>query len=218
MILGIDTATHWTGLAIHDGTAVLAELGWRSPRTQTVELAPAVDRLWSQANITAADLEAIAVAVGPGSYTGLRVGMALAKGLALGHKLPLVGVPTLDIVAAGIGRLEEPLVIVAEAGRNRLWAGRYRWNDRRGWGAEGEPSLTDWPALLLTVDQPTVFAGEIAPDAAKQVRRTANARLASPAISVRRAAVLAEIGYQRWKSRAVTDADQLAPLYLREPS
>lgn len=218
MILGIDTATNWTGLAVHDGTAVLAELGWRSPRTQTVELAPAVDRLWQQANITAADLEAIAVAIGPGSYTGLRVGIALAKGLALGHKLPLVGVPTLDIVAAGIGRLEEPLVVVAEAGRNRLWSGRYRWNDRRGWVGEGEPHLTDWDALLAAVDAPTVFAGEIAPEAAKLVRRTANARLASPAISVRRAAVLAEIGYQRWKSRAVTEAGELIPHYLREPS
>lgn len=218
MILAIDTATSWTGLAIHDGSAVLAERGWKSHRTQTIELAPAVDEIWQQAHITAADLEAIAVAIGPGSYTGLRVGMALAKGLALGHKLPLVGVPTLDIVAAGIGRLEEPLVVVAEAGRNRLWAGRYGWNDRRGWQGEGDPQLTDWTALMATVDGPAVFAGEISADAAKLVRRTANARLASPAIGVRRAAVLAEIGYQRWKSRAVTEAGALAPLYLREPS
>jgi hypothetical protein len=71
---------------------------------------------------------------------------------------------------------------------------------------------------MAAVDDPTVFAGEVSPEAAKLVRRTANARLASPAIGVRRAAMLAEIGYQRWKSRAVTDADQLAPLYLREPA
>ncbi|MEZ4518489.1 MAG: tRNA (adenosine(37)-N6)-threonylcarbamoyltransferase complex dimerization subunit type 1 TsaB [Chloroflexota bacterium] len=218
MILAIDTATNWTGLAIHDGSAVLAELGWRSHRNQTVELASAVDQIWAQAQITAADLEAIAVAIGPGSYTGLRVGLALAKGLALGHKLPLVGVPTLDIVAAGIGRLDEPLVITAEAGRNRLWAGTYRWSDRRGWQPEGDPHLTDWETLLTAVEEPTVFAGEISPDAAKAIRRTSGARLISPAIGERRAAVLAEIGYQRWKSRAVTEADQLIPLYLREPS
>lgn len=218
MILAIDTATNWTGLAIHDGTAVLAELGWQSRRTQTVELAPAVELIWQQTHITAADLEAIAVTIGPGSYTGLRVGMAMAKGLALGHKLPLVGVPTLDIVAAGIGRLDEPLVVVAAAGRNRLWAGHYRWNDRRGWQAEGDPQLTNWEALMASVEGPTVFAGEVSSEAGKLVRRTANARLASPAIGVRRAAVLAEIGFQRWKSRAVTDADQLAPLYMREPA
>lgn len=217
MILAIDTATSWTGLAIHDGTAVLAETGWKGKRMQTVELAPAVEQLWEQAQITPADLEAIAVAIGPGSYTGLRVGLALAKGLALGHKLPLVGVPTLDIVAAGIGKLDEPLTTVAEAGRDRLWAGQYRWNDRRGWQAIGDPSLTDWDALLATIDGPMVFAGEISAEAGKQIRRTANARLVSPAIGLRRAAVLAEIGFQRWKSRAVTDADKLVPLYLREP-
>lgn len=218
MILAIDTATNWTGLAIHDGTTVLAERGWRSHRTQTIELAPAVAQIWQQAQITAADLEAIAVAIGPGSYTGLRVGLALAKGLALGHKLPLVGVPTLDIVATGIGRLDDPLVVVAEAGRNRLWTGHYRWTDRRGWQADGEPRLAEWEPLLGALEGPTVFAGEITPEAAKLIRRTSGARLISPAMGVRRAAILAEIGYQRWKSRAVTEADQLAPLYLREPA
>ena len=218
MILAIDTATNWTGLAIHDGTAVLAETGWKGHRMQTVELAPAVAEIWARTQITAADLEAIAVAIGPGSYTGLRVGLALAKGLALGHKLPLVGVPTLDIVAAGIGKLDEPLTIVAEAGRNRLWTGVYKWNDRRGWQAAGDPHLTDWETLLAGVDGPMVFGGEVSAEAGKQIRRTANARLVSPAIGVRRAAVLAEIGYQRWKSRAVTDADKLSPLYLREPT
>jgi hypothetical protein len=69
---------------------------------------------------------------------------------------------------------------------------------------------------MATVEGPTVFAGEISAEAAKLVRRTANARLASPAIGVRRAAILAEIGYQRWKSRAVTEADALSPLYFRE--
>ena len=94
MILAIDTATDWMGLALHDGSSVLAEFGWRSRRTQTIELAPAVAQLWARTGVSAGDLSAIAVAIGPGSYTGLRVGLALAKGIALGQKLPLVGVPT----------------------------------------------------------------------------------------------------------------------------
>ena len=122
MILAIDTATDWVGLALHDGNAILAEFGWRSRRTQTVELAPAVAQLWARTGITAANLDAVAVAVGPGSYTGLRVGLALAKGIALAHKLPLIGVPTLDIVAAGVPRHETDLLVVAQAGRTRLWA------------------------------------------------------------------------------------------------
>ena len=142
MILAIDTATDWVGLALHDGASVLAEFGWRSRRTQTIELAPAVAQLWSRTGVAPSDLSAIAVAIGPGSYTGLRVGLALAKGIALAQKLPLVGVPTLDIVAAAVCRLETDLVVVAEAGRTRLWAGQYQWAAKRGWERLGEPMQT----------------------------------------------------------------------------
>lgn len=219
MILAIDTATDWIGLAIHDGASVIAEAGWRNHRTQTIELAPAIAQLWARAGINPADLEAIAVAIGPGSYTGLRVGLSVAKGIALGHKLPLVGVGTLDIVAAGTGRLDEDLVVVVEAGRTRLWAGTYHWTEKRGWLAAAAPHQTTWEALLESLERLTVVTGEVSADAAKLVRRAGKgARVASPAAAERRAAVLAEIGFQRWKSRDVVDARQLAPLYLREPA
>lgn len=217
MILAIDTATDWVGLALHDGNVILAEFGWRSRRTQTVELAPAVAQLWARTGISAADLAAVAVAIGPGSYTGLRVGLALAKGIALAQKLPLIGVPTLDIVAAAVPRHDTDLLVVAQAGRKRLWAGQYSWRDKRGWEAVGDPLLTGWEELLERVQVPVAFAGEIG-EAAKLIRRAnRSAVIVSPAASVRRAAVLAELGRQRWKKGQTSDADALAPLYGREP-
>lgn len=218
MILAIDTATDWIGLALHDGATVLAEFGWRSRRMQTVELAPAVAELWSRTGIGPAEMSAVAVAIGPGSYTGLRVGLAFAKGIALGQKLPLIGVPTLDIVAAAVCRLETDLVAVAEAGRTRLWAGQYEWAPKRGWERVGEPMLTNWEELVARLQVPVAFAGEIAAAAAKLIRRAnRSAIIAPPAESVRRAASLAEIGWMRWKRKQVDDAETLAPLYLREP-
>ncbi|NJN55891.1 MAG: tRNA (adenosine(37)-N6)-threonylcarbamoyltransferase complex dimerization subunit type 1 TsaB, partial [Anaerolineae bacterium] len=83
MILAIDTATRWLGLALHNGTAVQAELGWRCQNNHTIELAPAIENLFQQTSITPADLSAITITIGPGSYSALRVGLALAKGLAL---------------------------------------------------------------------------------------------------------------------------------------
>ena len=218
MILAIDTATDWIGLALHDGAVVLAEFGWRSRRTQTIELAPAVAQLWSRTGVGPADLNAVAVAIGPGSYTGLRVGLAFAKGVALSQKLPLVGVPTLDIVAGAVCRLETDLVAVAEAGRTRLWAGQYQWATKRGWDRLGEPMLTNWEELVERLQVPVAFAGEIDASAAKLIRRAnRSAIIAPPAESVRRAATLAEIGWWRWKRKQFDDADTLAPLYLREP-
>jgi tRNA threonylcarbamoyladenosine biosynthesis protein TsaB len=236
VILAIDTATNWTGLALHDGTALLAELGWRSRHTQTVELAPAIAQMWQRAGVTAADMRAIAVSIGPGSYTGLRVGLAVAKGLALTHRLPLIGVSTLDIVAAGVGRREGTLLVVAEAGRKRLWAGDYRWQERSGWQPAGTPALTTWEALLAVADEsattsvatgvtaapvasgPQTVAGEISQEAMRLIRRSQQpVTQLPPAAAARRAGYLAEIGWQRFKRGRVDRADQLSPVYLREP-
>jgi len=218
MILAIDTATDWVGLALHDGGTILAEFGWRSRRTQTIELAPAVAQLWARTGVSASDLSAVAVAIGPGSYTGLRVGLALAKGIALGQKLSLIGVPTLDIVAAAVTRMETDLIVVGQAGRTRLWAGQYSWNEKRGWESVGDPILTQWDTLISRVQGPVAFAGEIDAASAKLIRRAnRSAVVVSPAGSVRRAAVLAEMGWAHWKKQRVTAADDLAPLYMREP-
>lgn len=219
MILAIDTATDWVGLALHDGGSVLAEFGWRNHRTQTIELAPAVAQLWERAGVTPDNLSAIAVAVGPGSYTGLRVGLAVAKGIALGQNLPLIGVPTLDIVAAAIPAADTDLIVIGQAGRTRLWAGQYSWHAKRGWETVGDPMITQWDDLLGRVQVPVTFAGEIDAATTKLIRRANRlATVVSPAASVRRAAVLAEIGWGRWKKQQVTDAAALAPLYVREPA
>lgn len=219
MILGIDTATRWIGLALHDGTAVLAEHGWRSARTQTIELAPSIAQMLKQAGITPADLDGVAVAIGPGSYTGLRVGLGAAKGLALAQQIPLFGVPTLDIVAASIGPRAGYLLVAAEAGRSRVCAGLYRWQEKAGWIAADPPVIESWETVLASLESTTTFAGEISPEAAKLIR--ANKQrfiLLPPAKSTRRAGYLAEIGWQRLQKGQLDDAAALAPIYLRDPA
>jgi tRNA A37 threonylcarbamoyladenosine modification protein TsaB len=130
----------------------------------------------------------------------------------------LIGVPTLDIVAAGITPYEGNLMVVAEAGRLRLWTGHYRWQERGGWKVTGEPALSQWEQLLAELERPTLFAGEVSSEAAKQIRRNRLGRLVSPAATVRRAGYLAEIGAQRLKAGQVDDPRTLAPRYLRQPA
>lgn len=218
MILAIDTATRWTGLALHDGNTVVAEHGWRSVNRQTVEMAPAVQRMLRRADVGVEDLQAIAVSLGPGSYTGLRIGLGLAKGLALANQIPLLGVPTLDIVAAAQPQLEAELVVVAEAGRTRITANCYHWERRKGWQSEELPLNTTWEELLEKLEPPAVFAGEIGPGAQKQIRSAGKGfHLVRAADRVRRAGYLAEIGWRRLRSGDVDDTAELTPLYLREP-
>ncbi|MCA9982409.1 MAG: tRNA (adenosine(37)-N6)-threonylcarbamoyltransferase complex dimerization subunit type 1 TsaB [Anaerolineales bacterium] len=218
-LLAIDTATRWTGLALHDGTAVLVEQGWRAQYTQSVELSPAIATILQRAGLEPADLKGIAIALGPGSYTGLRIGLGVAKGLALAHHMPLIGVPTLDITAASVdrGRVRGQLLAVAEAGRRRITVAPYEWQ-KRLWVATAEPYNTTWETLLPTLEQPTTLAGEISADAARLVRQAGrHLHLVNPASSVRRPACLAELGWYRLRHKMIDDPRTLTPIYLRDP-
>lgn len=219
MILAVDTATRWTGLALFDGKTVIAEEGWRGLNTQTVELTPAIGALLHRSDLDAAALKAITVAIGPGSYTSLRVGLAVAKGLSLAHQIPLIGVPTLDIIASSIGLRTGSLLVAVEAGRARVIAGLYRWEERKGWQPSEKPIIESWETLLFHLENPTTFAGEISPEAAKLIRASKKPfHLVPAAASVRRAGYLAEMGWKRWRQGQVDDAATLAPDYLRDPS
>lgn len=218
MILAIDTATRWAGLALHDGTTVIAEHGWRCLNTHTVELSPAIVEMFKRAKITAVNLTAVAVAIGPGSYTGLRVGLALAKGLALANQTPLIGVSTLDIVASAYGPLPEPLLVAVEAGRSRICAATYQWKERKGWQPTSQPVIESWETLLPTLTNPITFVGEITAETAKLIRATNKQfHITPPGASVRRAGYLAEIAWQRFRKGQIDDASSLTPIYLKNP-
>jgi tRNA threonylcarbamoyladenosine biosynthesis protein TsaB len=130
----------------------------------------------------------------------------------------LIGVPTLDIVAAAQPFAQEPLVAVIEAGRTRIWSGIYRWQAGKGWQSDGQPANGDWPELLARLEEAAVFAGEIAPGAAKAIRAANKAhQLVTAAGQVRRAGYLAELGWLRLRRGWTDDPRTLAPVYMRGP-
>src|SRR5512136_1339091 len=126
LLLAIDTATRAASLALHDGARVRVEISWESADYHTVELTPRIAGMLAQIEAKVDDLAGIAVSLGPGSFTGLRVGVAAAKGLALSRGLKLLGVPTLDILAQAMKDSPLPVVAVLAAGRGRLCAAKYR--------------------------------------------------------------------------------------------
>lgn len=219
MILAIDTATRWTGLALHDGRGIVAEAGWRSINTQTVDLAPAAADMIGKAGLTSADLSAVAVAIGPGSYTGLRIGLGFAKGLVLANRAKLIGISTLDIMAAATAEFSGELIVVVEAGRSRVCAGAYQWRSGKGWQSTDEPDIYDWQDLLDQIDETSTLIGEITPSAAKLVKNSGKGlKIVSAVKSVRRAGYLAELAWLRLRRGWVDNPDELVPVYLRDPS
>jgi tRNA threonylcarbamoyladenosine biosynthesis protein TsaB len=160
MLLAIDTATQLMSLALHDAHNVLIEQTWNSGNNHGVELATAVSEMLSRANATITDLTAVAVCVGPGTYTGLRIGVSFAKAVASARELPLIGLTTMDILAAGQPQTTGGLVTVIQAGRGRIIAATYQW--RKGhWVERNEFRLMDWATLIESIDGPASVTGEI---------------------------------------------------------
>jgi tRNA threonylcarbamoyladenosine biosynthesis protein TsaB len=215
VLLALDTSTRNIGVALYDGWRVLGETIWASDGFHTVELAPAVAEILSRAGLQIKDLGALAVATGPGSFTGLRIGMALGKGIALARHLPLVGVRTLDVLAAAQPVIEVPLVAVLQIGRGRLAAGWYE-AVRGAWEPTGEIGILTAEVLVERIQKPTLICGELTFEERRILSRLKkNAILATPAQSFRRPSFLAELAWQRWQAGDLDDPVSLAPFYLQ---
>jgi tRNA threonylcarbamoyladenosine biosynthesis protein TsaB len=214
MLLAVDTSTAQIGLALYDGSKVLGELNWTSQQHHTTELAPAVAGLLTRSSVVMDQITALGVAIGPGSFTALRVGLAFVKGLALVRRLPLVGVPTLDVMAAAQPVTRIPLAAVLQAGREKLAVGWYK-PGKTGWQAQGPARVETIKSLADSITSPTLICGELtAEERQRLARKRANVTLASPTQSVRRPAVLAELAWERWQIGNVDEPSSLAPIYL----
>jgi tRNA threonylcarbamoyladenosine biosynthesis protein TsaB len=220
MLLAIDTATRTAGLALYDpsGRRILGEEAWYSMDNHTVELMPRLVRLLDQQGVLAAGLTGLAVSLGPGSFTGLRSGLGVAKGLALACRIPLVGVPTLDVVAQPHKAQRLPIWAILQAGRGRICAAYYA-RTRGRWRRKGGYQLTTLEELCEQVERPTLFCGEIDAQDADLIcqRLGASASVATPAASLRRAAHLAELAWSRLSVGDLDDAATLSPIYLHDP-
>ncbi len=217
MLLAMDTATRRVGIALHDGNEVRAECVWTGTGHPTVDLAPEVTRMLRREGVAAGGLTGVAVAVGPGSYTGLRIGLALAKGVALAHHLPMVGIPTLEILARGQPRREEPMLTVLQAGRGRVAGVWYKWKGH-SWQATSEVQGLTWAEVLKQIGQPTYVCGEIDAEGRELLHGKPLARVAPPALCVRRPSFLAELAWERLRAGKKQDPASVTPVYLQGPS
>ena len=125
MILCIETSTAVLSVALARDGAVVCERVCTQPRSQAALTAPLVKEVLDAAGITAADCDAVCVSAGPGSYTGLRVGVSTAKGLAFGAGIPLLSMGTLDILVAGVEEKPAFIVPMIDARRMEVYTAVY---------------------------------------------------------------------------------------------
>ena len=209
-ILAIDTATEVLALAADDGSA-RASLALRRGLQHSPALLPLADRLLAELGFAAGDLELVVCSVGPGSFTGIRIGLATAKGIAFAVGCPLVGVSTLDALALPWAGFPGDVWSVIDARKGRWYAAGYRG------GRRVTDHLDLAPAELCTRigagAGPVLLAGPDAPRFAAD-----GAGSFPPAVSATDlfdpAAVL-QLGRERFTSEGARP-ESLKPIYLRQ--
>jgi tRNA threonylcarbamoyladenosine biosynthesis protein TsaB len=223
MILAIDTSTDTASIALYKpGEGLLAEQSWHSGREQTTQLLPNVQHLMSLVGARVSDLNGVAVATGPGSFSGVRVGIATAKGLAYSLGIPIWGVPTLDALAyQQVAVTAAQVCAVINAGRGRLAWAAYRTRGTR-WQRltpyqNNTPQEMAEAVRAVETNIATLFCGEIGPDVAAVLTEAlgTEASIAPAAAALRRAGYVAELALQRDLRGERDDPATLQAIYLQ---
>ncbi len=195
LLLALDTSTRIASVAIHDGEQVLSETTWLAGREHSTQLLVEAEAALQRIGQRPTDLTGLAVATGPGSFTGVRVALSVAKGVAAALGIPLWGISTLDVMAHAAVETDLPMRVVLEAGRGRFATALYA----NGACVE-PPRLATMEQLVTLLVEPTLVIGELTPQARTALAELPHVRTAGQAMGMRRAGFLAELSVARMRS------------------
>jgi tRNA threonylcarbamoyladenosine biosynthesis protein TsaB len=219
LILGIGTSTDQIGCAIGGHEGVIASFELRKGRRHAETLAPAIQFLCDQSGISLSQLGLVAVDVGPGLFTGLRVGMATAHAIAYGLSLPMIGVSSLDLLAFPARMSNRLIAAVLDARRGELYYSLYRPVPG------GVQRVTDHKVCapaevashLVAVGEEVLLVGDGAHKYREEFASVGRAELADPSLSFPSATALVRLAHARALREDFARAAEVQPLYLRSP-
>jgi tRNA threonylcarbamoyladenosine biosynthesis protein TsaB len=217
-ILGLDTATLCGSLGIIDDDTVLVEYALHREETLSARLLPAIQTLLAEARLALHEIDGIAVSLGPGSFTGLRVGLSAVKGLALAAEMPVVGIPTLDALACNLPFTPYQICPLIDARKGQIYTALYK-NGAGGCLEQLTPYQVLSPTALSEAipHQETVFLG----DGVEVCRELITQKLAAKALfaplhlGFLRGTTVAELGLKRLGRGESDDISSLVPIYVR---
>ncbi len=214
--IGIETSGLVGSVALCDGLEVLAQMSFEKGMRHGKALVPSIGEMCKSLGLEPEDIDLIAVSHGPGSYTGLRVGITCAKVLAYTLSRPLVAVSTLDVLAENAPRSEGGIVCpVLDARREQVYACIYRC-EKDVWRRVSEPMVVYPQKLLEELPRPALVFGD-GSVRYKKVFSVDGVSFGDDDMGVARAGVVARLGQRAFGEGDVIDPYRLQPLYMRIP-
>ncbi|WP_242145843.1 MULTISPECIES: tRNA (adenosine(37)-N6)-threonylcarbamoyltransferase complex dimerization subunit type 1 TsaB [unclassified Bacillus cereus group] len=160
-VLAIDTSNYVMGVSLIEGDTVIGEIITNLTKNHSIRLMPAVDQLLKECNVKPKELNKIVVAAGPGSYTGVRIGVTVAKTLAWSLQIPIVGVSSLEVVAANGANFQGLICPLFDGRRGQIYTGLYTYEKEQLTAIEDDRIvlIVDWLQILKEKKQPVLFIG-----------------------------------------------------------
>jgi tRNA threonylcarbamoyladenosine biosynthesis protein TsaB len=217
LVLGIDTATTQVSVALGDAAEVRGEIRLGGGRRHAEQLAPAIEYLCRESRIELAQLSALAVGIGPGLFTGLRVGVTTAKVMAQALHVPVVAIPSLDLVAYPLRHAARTLVVVSDARRREVFWARYR-TVPGGVQRVGDYNVTapaELAADLEATDEEVLLVGDGVARYTEVFAGIDHAELAGPEHTWPSAGALVELAARRVEREEFCAPGDVEPMYLR---
>ena len=219
LILGVTTATQQVGCAIGGHEGVLASAHSARGKRHAETLVPSIDFVRRQARVELSEMSVIAVDIGPGLFTGLRVGIAAAKAMAHALRVPMIGISSLDLLAWPVRHTTREIVAVVDARRGEVFHARYRPTPggvQRIAGPEVS-TPTELRAELQASDTEYLLVGDGALRHADQWDDMVRVEVAEQYLAHPNAASLVQLAHARAIREDFVQPWQLEPLYLRQP-
>ncbi|MEW6408616.1 MAG: tRNA (adenosine(37)-N6)-threonylcarbamoyltransferase complex dimerization subunit type 1 TsaB [Nitrospirota bacterium] len=217
IILAIETSTMTGSIAIMSETGLIAETTLNVKATHSEGLMIAIEKILNSSKYSLSDVDAFSVSIGPGSFTGLRVGLSTIKGLAYATGKPVVAVPTLDAFASRLSMCSYLVCPMLDARKKEVYTALYRFNDRTMVKIIEDTAISP-EALLSHIKEKTVFLG----DGAIIYRDLIIEKLGDMALfaplpmQIPSAATVAEMGIKMLKAGEVSEINSLVPRYIRK--
>lgn len=219
-ILALDSSSNVASVAVMDGSTLIGEYSTNHKKTHSQTLMPMVEDLLQAVEMDVADIDLFAVSNGPGSFTGLRIGLATAKGLAHACEKPLLGVSTLEAMAYNLPHCAGLVVPILDARRDQVYTAVYAW---RGGAlhthtAPCAVSITELLEILQQTGREAVFLGDGVARFGAQIQDTLGplARFAPGSVALQRASSVAVAAYASYQQSGARTCYTVAPVYLRK--
>ncbi|MGD9040202.1 MAG: tRNA (adenosine(37)-N6)-threonylcarbamoyltransferase complex dimerization subunit type 1 TsaB [Desulfobacteraceae bacterium] len=220
MILAFNTSTPQFSIALmrEEGT-ILSEYYMASGSKNFRRFMPGIDFLLASSDVDPKVIKALIVATGPGSFTGLRVGLSEAKGMAQGLQIPIIGVSSLEAMAAQLPFASLPVCAIIDSRKGEVFAALFTWGDDQKMIRTQQDTCLRIEDLPSVIEKPTIFLGNHFNTQGHLIREMfgPKAELAPAYLWNLKASAVGTLGLKRFLDQDFDDLQELVPTYLRPP-